>query len=224
MSEEPKKYVEIEQFGLKIRIPIERDEEPKTQALPTVVDAHVQQQQPYHNHQQQPSPPPAATMCEPSQRSSQSAYRGTGNSATDGSSTERPTPTPTSSSLNHRVPTVVASNLSDLPPPHVASREPLEFSVENEFSEMVSEPINPTMKPLVVLDCANLGWMYGGGKGFEPTGIEIALAFFSSFPAITVVAFIPAHYLKKKPRDGTAGKYKCNGFTMTPIVTSPNLM
>ena len=210
MSEEPKKFVEFEQFGLKVRIPVDRDD---PAVPPPTVPTVQQQHQHQHHHQQQQQqqhPPPPTTTYAPPQRPPQSGYRvSTANSTADhhgDGSVERQGPRPTSSGLNHRVSTVVASTMPDLPPSRQASREPMEFSVANEFSEMVQEPLSAHSKPLVVLDCANLGWMYGGGKGFEPTGIEIALHFFASFPAISVVAFIPAHYLKKKPRDGTSGK------------------
>ena len=57
-------------------------------------------------------------------------------------------------------------------------------------------------KLLIVLDGANIGWMYGNGTLFDPVGIEMALSYFAQFDVDTVT-FIPSSYLKKKPRDGS---------------------
>ena len=67
---------------------------------------------------------------------------------------------------------------------------------------MVSD--EPNSKPLVVLDCANIGWLYGADIVFDPEGIERALAFFRQRD-VEVVAFIPSSYMKKKPRGGGQG-------------------
>lgn len=69
------------------------------------------------------------------------------------------------------------------------------------FSEMLTEPPPERGRMSVVLDCANVGWSYGGNM-FAAEGIRIALHYLVDMGAC-VAAFLPAHYLFKKPRDGT---------------------
>ena len=52
--------------------------------------------------------------------------------------------------------------------------------------------------PLVVLDCANIGWNYGN-HSFQAGGIEITIKFFQKLH-FEIQAFIPAGFLRVKPR------------------------
>jgi hypothetical protein len=76
--------------------------------------------------------------------------------------------------------------------------------IQDTFAEMVSDAPSERDVPLVVLDCANIGWNYGR-EVFDPRGIEIALKYFHGMK-IEVQAFLPAGFLRAKPRsiDGTA--------------------
>ena len=81
------------------------------------------------------------------------------------------------------------------------SRE--KVSVEHSFDEMVSEQPSQRGRTFIVLDCANIGWAHGENH-FSVAGIRLALAFFDQYK-VDVTAFIPASYVKKKPRDGSKG-------------------
>lgn len=73
-----------------------------------------------------------------------------------------------------------------------------QISVQESFDDMVIDHPSEKRKTLVVLDCANIGWAYGGSI-FCADGINIAINFFSNYK-VDVIAFIPSSYLKKKPR------------------------
>ena len=53
----------------------------------------------------------------------------------------------------------------------------------------------------VVLDCANIGWSFGR-SGFSVQGVQLALRFFDSL-GIAAAGFLPAHYARRKPSDGS---------------------
>ena len=76
-------------------------------------------------------------------------------------------------------------------------------SVERTFSDMVEDSPTARYQPLVVLDCANIGWSYGIDS-FAAEGVRIVMHYFFELQ-VEVRAFIPASYLRAKPRDGTSG-------------------
>ena len=57
----------------------------------------------------------------------------------------------------------------------------------------------------VILDCANIGYAYAQNQCFSINGVDLALKYFESYGFIRVTAFIPASYLRRKPRDGSKG-------------------
>ena len=64
-------------------------------------------------------------------------------------------------------------------------------------------------KPLVVLDCANIGWSYGKNELFNVHGLELVLDYFLKVSILCkVVAFIPSSYVRYRPNDGTRGNAK----------------
>ena len=77
------------------------------------------------------------------------------------------------------------------------------ISVQHSFDEMVADQPSQNKRTLVVLDCANICWAHGESQ-FDVNGIQIALAFFKSYE-VDVISFIPSSYVKKKPRDKSAG-------------------
>jgi hypothetical protein len=78
-------------------------------------------------------------------------------------------------------------------------------SVEEAFGEMLeTTPQASASGLLVVLDAANIGWAYGRDNRFDVTGIEAAVRFFSTFK-VTVTAFIPAAFVRKRPSEGSGG-------------------
>lgn len=70
--------------------------------------------------------------------------------------------------------------------------------IEQSFAEMVTETPLDRAVPLVVLDCANIGWCYGIDS-FSAHGVCIAIAYFQSLQ-VEVQAFLPAAYMRVKPR------------------------
>lgn len=64
-------------------------------------------------------------------------------------------------------------------------------------------PIFHPNYPFVVLDCANIGWAFGGSC-FSSHGIKIAFETFQDLP-INLYGFIPAPYVRRKPTDGSRG-------------------
>lgn len=81
---------------------------------------------------------------------------------------------------------------------------PSKNKIENSFQEMITETPLDRMKPLAVLDAANIAWNYGNDT-FKVEGIIIAVDFFRFKCGIDVKAFLPAYYLKQKPKDGRNG-------------------
>ena len=83
-------------------------------------------------------------------------------------------------------------------------------TVEHAFAEMID--VNPRERHhadgggelLVVLDAANIGWAYGRDNTFDVTGVESAIRYFSSY-RVTVTAFIPAAFVRKRPQEGSGG-------------------
>jgi hypothetical protein len=64
-------------------------------------------------------------------------------------------------------------------------------------------PIFSPHYPFVVLDCANIGWAFGGSC-FSSLGIKIAFDTFQDLP-VNAYGFIPAPYVRRKPTDGSRG-------------------
>lgn len=71
-------------------------------------------------------------------------------------------------------------------------------TIEHAFGEMVTETPEDRTVPLVVLDCANIGWSYGIDN-FSAQGVNIAIQYFQAL-GVEIQAFIPAAYLRSKPR------------------------
>jgi hypothetical protein len=86
--------------------------------------------------------------------------------------------------------------------------EPLQIDqIADTFAEMADEVPSTRNVLLLVLDAANIGWDYCEGKAFAAEGVLLAIeqlqASFGSL--IDIRAFLPAHYCRQKPRDGTRG-------------------
>jgi hypothetical protein len=90
--------------------------------------------------------------------------------------------------------------------------------VHDTFAEMVNDAPNERAIPLVVLDCANIGWNFGV-NAFDARGVELAISYFRH-NHIDVVAFIPASYLRAKPRQihGTVQPVRGNAMMLTEEV------
>ena len=81
---------------------------------------------------------------------------------------------------------------------------------EAEFGEMVTEteaegcptPGSDPTDIVVVLDCANIGWMYGQDI-FCARGVQLAFDYFSPHHGVTCIGFLPAAFLKKRPKHGS---------------------
>lgn len=73
--------------------------------------------------------------------------------------------------------------------------------MEDIFSTMVEDSPTFRIKPLVVLDCANIGWSYGIHR-FNVHGVILAIQYFQQLD-IEIQAFIPVSYLRLKPRLST---------------------
>ena len=95
--------------------------------------------------------------------------------------------------------TMEISDSASSPAPDVEISPPAP-SIESAFSEM-SVPRDTSNRPLVVLDAANIGWAYGKGERFDVTGVESALSFLGQYN-VSIGAFLPAGYLRKKPQEG----------------------
>lgn len=90
--------------------------------------------------------------------------------------------------LQHSVQNIVTNNIA-------------QPEVETAFSEMVEELPKDRSRPLVVLDCANIGWMYGNNQRFSAAGVQLAVASLQKLN-IDIKAFIPIKYISIKPRRG----------------------
>jgi hypothetical protein len=90
--------------------------------------------------------------------------------------------------------------------------------VQDTFAEMVNDAPNERAIPLVVLDCANIGWNFGV-NAFDARGVELAISCFRQ-QHIDVVAFIPASYLRAKPRQihGAVQPVRGNAMMLTEEV------
>ena len=95
--------------------------------------------------------------------------------------------------------TMEISDTASSPAPDAVIMPPAP-SVEGAFAEM-SVPRDTSNRPLVVLDAANIGWAFGKGERFDVTGVESALTFLGHYNT-SIVAFLPASYLRKKPQEG----------------------
>ena len=85
-------------------------------------------------------------------------------------------------------------------PPHIHSTS---TSSTTESTVPTIGPIFHPNHPFVVLDCANIGWAFGGSC-FSSLGIKIAFETFQDLP-INLYGFIPAPYVRRKPTDGSRG-------------------
>ena len=77
-------------------------------------------------------------------------------------------------------------------------------SMEDTFGEMVQNNPFERPVPLVVLDCANIGWCYGVDS-FSAEGVNIALRYFQQLQ-LEVQGFLPASYLRAKPTQADASR------------------
>lgn len=74
---------------------------------------------------------------------------------------------------------------------------PSPVMIEQAFAEMVAEQPAERSKTLVVLDCANIGWHYGGGH-FSTFGLILALQQLAR-AEVEIKAFLPANYVHVRP-------------------------
>jgi hypothetical protein len=90
--------------------------------------------------------------------------------------------------------------------------------MQDTFAEMVNDAPNERAVPLVVLDCANIGWNFAV-NAFDARGVELAISYFHR-QNIDVVAFIPASYLRAKPRQihGAVQPVRGNAMMLTEEV------
>lgn len=65
-------------------------------------------------------------------------------------------------------------------------------------------PTNDNNLPLVVLDCANIGWAFGMDS-FNSEGVQAAFQFFEESFRANVLGFLPASYYTRRPKDGGRG-------------------
>jgi len=77
-------------------------------------------------------------------------------------------------------------------------------SIEDTFGEMVQHNPFERSVPLVVLDCANIGWCYGVDS-FSAEGVNIALRYFQQLQ-LEVQGFLPASYLRAKPSQADSSR------------------
>lgn len=77
-------------------------------------------------------------------------------------------------------------------------------SIEDTFGEMVQHNPFERSVPLVVLDCANIGWCYGVDS-FSAEGVNIALRYFQQLQ-LEVQGFLPASYLRAKPTQADSSR------------------
>eukprot|EP01040_Poterioochromonas_malhamensis_P020044 gene20044-23844_t len=66
----------------------------------------------------------------------------------------------------------------------------------DSFSEMVTEYPVDRKVPLVVLDCANIGWNYGN-DAFSAYGLQLVISYFKQYH-VEIKAFIPSSYVQKR--------------------------
>lgn len=87
----------------------------------------------------------------------------------------------------------------DLPTSEIARLPSVEEKPDliiDSFSEMVTEyPIDRKI-PLVVLDCANIGWNYGN-DAFSAYGLQLVISYFKQYH-VEIKAFIPSSYVQKR--------------------------
>jgi hypothetical protein len=77
---------------------------------------------------------------------------------------------------------------------------------EKHFPRSIPTILAPIFKPhypFVILDCANIGWAFGGSS-FSAIGLKIAYDALHDLP-INLYGFLPASYVRRKPKDGTRG-------------------
>jgi hypothetical protein len=72
--------------------------------------------------------------------------------------------------------------------------------LQDTFGEMVADSPGGRAVPLVVLDCANIGWTYGQNECFDATGVYVAMQYFAQQLQLDVQGFLPASYLRARPR------------------------
>lgn len=72
--------------------------------------------------------------------------------------------------------------------------------VEEAFQEMVDEQPRERERPLIVLDCANIGWHYADHSKFSAQGVYLAITALRSLHDSDIVAFLPAAYLHRARR------------------------
>lgn len=79
-------------------------------------------------------------------------------------------------------------------------------SLEDAFSGMTEE-IDKQNKIVIVIDAANVGWAYGNGIRFSPAGVILAIEYIKhvaeSVLPVDVIAFLPASYMRKRPKNGS---------------------
>jgi hypothetical protein len=81
-----------------------------------------------------------------------------------------------------------------------------DFREQHHSEPRPRPPPGPIFKqnyPFVILDCANIGWAFGGSN-FSALGVKIAYDTFDDLP-INLYGFIPSSYVKRKPKDGSRG-------------------
>jgi hypothetical protein len=57
--------------------------------------------------------------------------------------------------------------------------------------------------PVIVMDCANIGWAFGVDR-FSADGVARMIQYLSQFE-VSVIGFIPASYVRRRPKDGSRG-------------------
>jgi hypothetical protein len=100
---------------------------------------------------------------------------------------------PTSSATDMDTTHHYNSIVIDPPPPQPLQKD----RIQDTFSEMQTDFPKDRNRPLIVLDCANIGWTYGI-ESFSAAGVLIAINYFRSMDA-DVKAFLPASYIRSKP-------------------------
>eukprot|EP01040_Poterioochromonas_malhamensis_P011128 gene11128-12127_t len=86
---------------------------------------------------------------------------------------------------------LVTGEVAHVPPPE----EKVDLIIES-FSEMVTDYPVDRKVPLVVLDCANIGWNYGN-DAFSAYGLQLVISYFKQYH-VEIKAFIPSMYVQKK--------------------------
>jgi hypothetical protein len=106
-------------------------------------------------------------------------------------------------------------DVNNTQPSHPEDEVEVDLSSSDIVSKSFDNMTNSETQPLVVLDCANIGWCYGKSE-FLIDGIELSLHFFRQFD-VRVVAFIPASYIRSKPKDGSRGNGKMETDDITKL-------